>query len=145
MKVTDDSTNKRTIVEPETLANDDIDDIVSAVPNVTRPSENYTTEEQLIGKWIDGSDLYRRIYTYTPNGSNTWYTPNIGLTLASIDAKEITKMYGICKNPSSPITLTIPYNDTSNHIWIQFNSAGDYYVNTTLPWDHTLIIEYTKN
>ena len=145
LKVTDDATNKRTIVEPETLANDDIDDIVSAVPNVTRPSENYTTEEQLIGKWIDGSDLYRRIYTYTPNGSNTWYTPNIGLTLASINAKEITKMYGICKNPTSPITLTIPYNDTSNHVWIQFNSAGDYYVNTTLPWDHTLIIEYTKN
>lgn len=144
-KVTDDSTNNTTIVEPETLDNTDIDDIVSAVPNVTRPAENYSKEEQLIGKWYDGSNLYRRIYAYTPNGSNTWYSPNIGLTLASINAKEITKMYGICKNPTSPITLTIPYNDAANHVWIQFNSAGDYYVNTTLPWDHTVIIEYTKN
>lgn len=144
-KVTDDSTNNVTIVEPEELADADIDDVVSAVPNVTRPCENYTKEEQLIGKWYDGSDLYRRIYTYTANGSNSWYSPNIGLTLASINAKEITKMYGICKNPSSSVTLTIPYNDVTNHVWIQFESSGNYFVNTTLPWDHTVIIEYTKN
>ena len=62
LKVTDDATNKRTIGEPETLANDDIDDIVSAVPNVTRPAENYSTEEQLIGKWYDGKPLYRKVF-----------------------------------------------------------------------------------
>lgn len=41
--------------------------------------DNYSTDEQLVGKWVDGSDLFRRVYTK----SDTYSTKTI--TIGTLD------------------------------------------------------------
>lgn len=137
-KVTDDSTNNATIVEPEELADEDIDDIVSAVPNVTRPCENYSTEEQVIGTWINGKPLYRKVVKYDSTFTivkDTW--TNSGIKIDNVDiiisSKVFGGSYGVYSNIQSSINGTVGVPSGSLAI----------YSTTVLYFDY-LIIEYTK-
>lgn len=145
-KVTDDATSNTTIVEPEELANDDIDDIVSAVPNVTRPAENYSTEEQVIGTWIDNKPLYRKVFNITLNSATGNTDTAVGAPI-----KEVTNVRGIvhvqsqyCEpfpNSVAGTNRIIVYDNnfsTPNTIRVVNNSniwAGQPFI---------IILEYTK-
>ena len=67
---------------------------------------NYSTEEQVIGKWIDGRDLYQKTYDITgiSINANTWYDYIIDNT--GIDF--VTKIEGY--RVSSGKTQTYPMN-----------------------------------
>ncbi len=78
LDVSDDSTNGKTKVQGEGLNSDSIDDIAGA--NTINPaviigdSNNYSTSEKIVGKWIDGKPLYQKTWTglnVTP-AYNSW-------------------------------------------------------------------------
>ena len=70
LSVTDDSTNGTTKVEGIGLNADSINDIATTTPEVPSviigDSNNYSTSEKIIGKWIDGKPIYQKTFSITP-------------------------------------------------------------------------------
>ena len=67
--VTDDSTNNKTKVKAVGLNSDSLDDVCTGEISSAFAQTGlcYSTQEQIIGKWIDGSTLYQKTYTATFN------------------------------------------------------------------------------
>lgn len=68
VSITDDSTNNATVVETSGLNSDDWDDIIDPAEisnGYIQSGLNYSTNEQVIGKWIDGRPLYQKTWTGT--------------------------------------------------------------------------------
>ena len=63
--VSDDSTNAKTVVEPSLMDSTDMDDVVTPLPSVYARYHEYSTSEQVVGKWIDGKTVYERVFTGT--------------------------------------------------------------------------------
>lgn len=66
LDVADDSTNSKTEVKPFGLNSDDLDEIIntSEISNGYIQSQfNYSLEEQVVGKWIDGKPIYQKTFT----------------------------------------------------------------------------------
>ena len=79
LDVSDDSTNEKTEVKAVGLNADSLDDIIqsASIPGNQVASNGlvYSTEEQVVGKWIDGKPLYQK--TVIINSPNTvWATGN---------------------------------------------------------------------
>ena len=120
----------------------------------TNGGENYSTEEQKIGTWIDGKPVYRKVFSYTTTSNNQM----LDFTVNNIDT--VVDMYGSVSSPrtsQASINLPIPYTliDSQGHkyyayTYIQGNllrlvlnsdAEADYFpVGTKV----SLIIEYTK-
>lgn len=71
----------------------------------------YSTTEQKIGKWIDGSDLYQRTFVVTGLTNKTWNDSVLGTS--NIDIKDVDGY------------IDWTYNGTPNR-----RTALDYWVNT---------------
>lgn len=99
---------------------------------------NYSLEEQEIGTWVDGKPLYQKTYEYESTELNKWVSV-ADLTALNIDAC----MFG-GSFVSGNIKLPLPYQDSSNHIWIQQNNSKQLYVNTTISGKLVIVIQYTK-
>lgn len=125
LSVTDDSTNGVTEVEGESLNQDSLDDIAGAqtlVPAVIiGDSNNYSTTEKVIGKWIDGKPLYQRTYVFTgPNAE-----------LKTIDSnltnENVVKIEGQCVRSSDGVSGPIPFfPDITNVAITDFTSFLKY-------------------
>lgn len=59
----DDSTNEKTVISPDVMQSGDMDDVVTPLPSVGARYHRYSTEEQVVGEWIDGKPVYERIVT----------------------------------------------------------------------------------
>ena len=59
---TDDSTNEVTKIGLNKLTSGEMDDIVTPLPSVQSRYHEYSTDEQIVGKWIDGSYIYGMQY-----------------------------------------------------------------------------------
>lgn len=60
--VSDDSTNEKTVVEPNLMTSADMDDVVTPLPGTFARYHKYSTTEQVVGEWVDGSLLYERTF-----------------------------------------------------------------------------------
>ncbi len=110
---------------------------IKAVTSV--PAEDvYSTEERVVGRWIDGKPLYRKIVINGVNG-----------TVVAENVYEVTKFYGVAAgvNPEDMPIYGIPaYNGLGDRILLYMKSgvvsiisegfAGKYTLNVTM--------EYTK-
>ena len=88
MNVTDDSENDTTLVEVPEMTEEDIQDIKDAfTPNTGAPLRmmNYSTDEQVVGTWIDGKPLYQRTVSLTAMTSATTDYSWVSLGLSDID------------------------------------------------------------
>lgn len=65
--VSDDSTNEKTIVEPNLMTSADMDDVVTPLPGTFARYHEYSTTEQVVGKWIDGSTIYEKTFIDVAN------------------------------------------------------------------------------
>jgi len=68
LNVTDNSTDEVTEVESVGLNQDSMDDVLNASISGVQVASNglvYSTEEQVIGKWIDGKPIYQKTITGT--------------------------------------------------------------------------------
>lgn len=86
---------------------------------------NYTTTETVIGTWINGKPLYRKVvdFGYLPNTSSK--TVNSGLSNVKVLSITATAIYD-----NDGTTLTIPDTHGSYPMRILFNSSNQVEINT---------------
>lgn len=105
---------------------------------------DYSTNEVAIGKWIDGSILYRKVFNYTTADTNQewWNVENLDY----LNIKTVIKIYGTISDGNNVNVLptsegqyyrNLRYNKSTK--WLQhinngFNNASGY-----------IAIEYIKN
>jgi hypothetical protein len=65
LETTDNDEDGQTEVVPHELTNAEIQEIMSTLPGTTVRRVKYSTEEQVIGEWIDGKPIYQRTYLIT--------------------------------------------------------------------------------
>ncbi len=103
----------------------------------------YSTNETIIGTWIDGKPLYRKVYSITsPSSTNTNYA-----NLSSLNIETTVHLYGYYKNSTSG-TFGIPFYDSdSNYSVIFINNSNQLrgrFGNASEITDVKVVIEYTK-
>lgn len=104
----------------------------------------YTTTEQVIGKWINGKPLYRKVLNVgTVAEQKTYITHNIA------NLGKLVNLYGTC-NRNDNVQQIIPANYTNWEIYLYdvssieisiYFSANQWNKN---PNDIVVVIEYTK-
>jgi len=100
---------------------------------------NFTTEERVIGTWIDGKPIYRKVFTGTRS------TSPVNLTSEG-HYNEIINYYGYFINDQEKLPIHMPYNNNTNFIIVTINNNNirleQYgYASGT---DYKIVIEYTK-
>lgn len=91
--VSDDSTNEKTVVEPNLMTSADMDDVVTPLPGTFARYHEYSTTEQVVGKWTNGKTIYERSFSYTVTDSITDGTvKNIYTDIVINDVDFITKI-----------------------------------------------------
>ena len=106
--------------------------------------EIYSTTEQVVGMWIDGKPIYRKVLNIgTPSGSATFPTHGIN------KIKNVIKLYGYCYTNGYirqiiPMTYTnweiFAYDITDTGFTLKF-SANQWSAN---PTNVSVVFEYTK-
>ena len=97
----------------------------------------YSTEEKVVGKWIDGKPIYEKVFEIGAKSSN--YT----FTIKNLD--KIINYTGNCI--ISSYNRPIPYNQIqySNFLIINDYKDGNVQLTTSLSYtDCFLVIQYTK-
>lgn len=110
---------------------------INAVKNYIDKKQTYSADEIVVGKWIDGKPIYRKIVDIgdLPNNTNKYVTHNINIETP-------ISCSGICYNSSASMRFTLPMPNTN--IWLDVNQIC---VLTTVDRTNTrakAIIEYTK-
>ena len=109
---------------------------------------NYSTEETVVGTWIDGKPIYRKCYTGTPNLSNT----------IEMEAYTIPNSIN-CNNIDTLVNVSAHYRGTLNGTIAPFtyyrstNTATTYDIDASgirlfryeqALYSYVVIVEYTK-
>lgn len=122
------------------------DNLVSAINEVNNNDVlkgTYSTDEIVIGKWIDGKPIYRKTFSFNLGSSiNAWST--IG-TINNI--KQPIKMYGMFWNVSTTFCIPHAYSDEDVTLYCDtsselFREQHNYTYANGLP--AFAVIEYTK-
>lgn len=106
--------------------------------------DDYSTDEKVIGTWVDGKPLYRKVVNVTSPLNNGWGTvTNIGELDTMVSAKAFLFHSG------SNYYLPLPYYENSNlYALVLYYKNGNVSVNINgnafFSKPITLIVEYTK-
>lgn len=107
-------------------------------------SESYSTEEQVIGTWIDGKPIYRKTISCGTLPKNTPKSVAHGIS----NLEMITNLYGISKNVSSNVYINVNYAPNSNNISSCYITGDSIQLSCTsdrTTYTETYVtIEYTK-
>ena len=112
--------------------------------------EVYSTTEQVVGTWIDGKPLYRKVINMGTLPSQN-QTKNVAHNINNLEF--IIKLEGVAKNPTSgfyqklPIVTDVVSNNTSQIVQFYANNTNiSYYasVDRSAYTESYAIIEYTK-
>lgn len=103
---------------------------------------NYSENEVLIGKWIDGKDLYRSVIDFGALPNNT--TKTIAHGIANIDT--ITRLTAIATTGATFYPIPFVYDTTAKNIGIYatLNNISIYTGNDRSSYNGFIILEYTK-
>lgn len=99
--------------------------------------DNYSDTEQLVGKWVDGSNLYRRVYSKSATYSSTT------ITLGTLDT-----------NCRVRFATAVFYNSNNANEYVMSNASSSIVhdgnnlnINTTAGWGAGIVdcvVYYTK-
>ena len=104
----------------------------------------YSTEELVIGTWIDGKPIYRKVFfNYFNDEYNNWYS--IG-NIANL--KTVIKVAGMIKQKNDGNFIDFPrcstFDNTSSDLYVN-GSTGEVNVRIgKATGELYLIVEYTK-
>ena len=107
--------------------------------------DNYSTEEQVIGKWIDGKNIYRKTYKVTNISSSNADLVNV----SGLNIDTTIKLYGFVRsNPG--MCMPMPLTDSSSNYNVIFLSGSSIRGRVVFGTggsvrDCYVTIEYTKN
>lgn len=104
----------------------------------------YSTNEQVIGTWIDGKPIYRKVFNVgTITEQKTYITHGIA------NLGKLVNLYGFC-NRSDNVQQPIPNNYTNWEIFLYDVSSIEITIKFSdnqwnrNPYNIVLIVEYTK-
>ena len=113
---------------------------VSLYPKVL---EEYSTTEQIIGRWKDGKPIYRKVYSGNIANGTTLFT--------NVDAIINISGYGFLGDTSRKVILNGIAADVPSTLFSCFfdlNNTIEFYAkyggNTTTAYNSNIILEYTK-
>lgn len=136
---------------------EDMSEVVSPLPSVYARLLKYSTEEQVIGEWIDGKLIYQKTYTGTmptiTAGSNEWF--DVMRTTGNV-SEYVNSMGYVEQYASSGNKLQIPVGlnrtpvgfatdilkNSNNEMVVKAISVKDVYTDTNCVYKIT--IQYTK-
>lgn len=110
------------------------------------PAVHYSTEEHIVGTWVDGSTLYEKTLTFTAPSSNAYTSQSLGVTVDYVSIIETATIKG-----SQVGTLCGAYNgNPASDEWQGFinltNSTLDYRVGSSYYGATCYVtIHYTKS
>lgn len=141
MRIVDGSTNLRTLKELNTL--------LTTLNNNLTTLMNFSTSEQIVGKWIDGKTLYRKVLTKTSSGSARDVSIS---TPSNIDTMVHMEVMGIRNGEQTPLpNNSISYtsgNTPRSAVFLDKNASWNpnhIYVVEVLDYTYFFaIIYYTK-
>lgn len=126
MDVVEDTTNNVTEISAPGLNADSLADVTSGEVgnNFATSAFNYSTNEQIVGKWIDGKPIYQKTINTgeLPNGTGKEIEHGIA------NLKRIIHMEGYCYGATANNNRPMP-----------FSSASDITKNIQLLWNSTKI------
>lgn len=102
---------------------------------------HYSTEEQVIGTWIDGSTLYRKVLSIPITNKNTDYdisSLNVGLMLNIYGASATKHLPFNAIHNTGALSYSVGVNSTNNAIQIRFGES------VSIETPVYLVCEYTK-
>lgn len=115
------------------------------LPNDTYIANDlYSTNERIIGKWINGKPIYRKVLDISNITSSNTDLVNI----SSLHRDEIIRIYGMIKTSNNYI-YPVPMNDSSSNYSVIFYNGTSLRGRASLGSGGTItsayaIIEYTK-
>ena len=138
MSASDDSTDEKTVVEVDTMPSTDMSEIITPLPSIPARYQKYSTDEQVIGEWIDSKPLYQKTFSGTSPATDG----EVATGLTGIDNAFLTHCY---IKGTGGYTLNTAYKDNyvdvkSDGSAIYFSYSGSVFVNK--PFFAT--IQYTK-
>ena len=91
-------------------------------------------KEKIIGIWIDGKPIYRKVSNVTISNKSTWTSL---ISISNLD--KLINVYGFCKN------VTLPRYESSNY-YVQFLFENNYlkYMANGTSGSAFIVTEYTK-
>lgn len=98
-------------------------------------TENYSTDEKVIGTWIDGRHVYSKTF------SSTSWTPNTEL-LNDVDV--IVSFDGMYKYTQLGVYMNLSYRDTYGSFRIDLNPTTHKVILNCVGSDATFTIKYVK-
>ena len=108
----------------------------------------YSRDEQVIGKWIDGRNLYRKVIMIGNIAQNATKT-EVAHGVENID--RVIHLYGSARNLnlSSRYTIGLPYPDVNGGIAMSLQANSEkimiYTSQTSTPYSAIVVMEYIKN
>lgn len=113
------------------------------------PAHHYSTDEQVVGTWIDGNTLYEKTVSFVTPSSNAYTRQNLGLLTADIDNIWIAEGYAIGANTTANVSGYTSTPSSEEFMgFIYKESTGitfDYRVGSSLQNGNAyLTIRYTK-
>ena len=115
------------------------------IENAIDLASNYSTNETVIGKWIDNKTLYRTVYNF-----GTLPDTDIKNLAVDFSNKNIKKIYGYAKATSTGTVISLPFttHTLDNVIALSIQQGSKITVQTwadRTPFDECyIILEYTK-
>ena len=128
--------------------------VVSLVNKVTKKNNKYSTNETVIGTWIDGKPLYRKVFKETNYAISSSQYHDIDISTMDIDT--VSAIYGVLygvggdgKTPyDCPIGMDLdpPTNRATVYVERSENhKPRTLHIVATNMWNNCLItMEYTK-
>ena len=96
-------------------------------------ANNFSTDEKVIGTWIDGKPLYQKVLTKTLSSyTNTQTVDIIDISDVSIDkiVKIDTTFIGVYSTKDTASIISIGGSNNSNRLYTEANySSGTYHIN----------------
>ena len=113
-----------------------------------REDNNYSTTEQVVGTWIDGSTVYRTTIAYTFTGGA--YQGDTAITIGNVSGcKLLVKMEGVVRTMSTSFKTIPYYRNSSNYGELSFSSYNGnlLYTGSSLSEGAQIFVtmEYTKS
>ena len=121
------------------LEDDILGDYEDAITGDRANNNNYSIEEQVIGKWINNKDIYRKVIDFSVSGNSSYNATK--KILENTDIDEIINKGGWVKNSGNY------YYSIGKYIQIYIDPSNNLFLMNDLSSETItgrLIIEYTK-
>jgi len=96
------------------MPSEDMEEILTPLPSVVSRRMKYSTEEQIVGEWIDGKPIYQKTVSGTfPNTTAGTYNAKNIATILNVD--NVVNIMGWFKTAMSSF-VTLPWTSSMGYI-----------------------------